>query len=248
MKDYRYIKIIIDEINLLAISDPEIKEELIDHYCSFYEQIQGVDNDKMDRTINEIKNLNMSKLYEKRNGRKSYLMVFSSILLLGFIISAYSYNQNLDESLFVEHNQCAMNSLTNFESFEEPPYGNPLKVMQVSSNYGNRTLPGNKGKKFHHGIDLKAPLGTPIYVVESGTVVDCGFNKKRGFFIDIQHDETYTTRYFHLQEIAVKKGQKVLKDDVLGKVGSTGLSLAPHLHYEIIKSGESVDPIDYLKA
>jgi murein DD-endopeptidase MepM/ murein hydrolase activator NlpD len=104
-----------------------------------------------------------------------------------------------------------------------------------------------KYKKMHLGIDLKAERGTEIMATSDGIIREAKHNGGYGNCIIIDHDKVYSTLYSHLSEYTVKKGDKVKKGDVIGFVGSTGLSTSPHLHYEVMKAGKNVDPADYLK-
>ena len=119
------------------------------------------------------------------------------------------------------------------------------KVLHLSG-YGMRIHPVHKVRKMHHGIDFTAPKGTDIQATGNGIVKKV--EKKRtgyGTSILIDHGYGFTTLYGHLSEVSVKKGQAVNKGEVIGKVGSTGTSTAPHCHYEVRINGEAVNPIDY---
>jgi murein DD-endopeptidase MepM/ murein hydrolase activator NlpD len=98
----------------------------------------------------------------------------------------------------------------------------------------------------HRGVDFKAPKGTPILATADGTVEFADEEKRYGLKVVIQHDGEYKSLYAHMSEIKVQAGQQVKKGTVIGLVGSSGLSTAPHLHYEIIKNGKAVNPADYL--
>jgi murein DD-endopeptidase MepM/ murein hydrolase activator NlpD len=116
----------------------------------------------------------------------------------------------------------------------------------VTSGYGWRTHPIYKTSEFHPGMDFSAELGTPIYATGDG-VIDRADNLAQGYgnHVVINHGFGYHTLYGHMSRIAVKAGQKVMRGQLIGYVGSTGLSTAPHLHYEVIKNGEKVNPINY---
>ena len=120
------------------------------------------------------------------------------------------------------------------------------RKMRNLSGYGMRFHPVHKVKKFHKGIDFTAPSGTAIQATGNGTVIRVE-NKSRGYGknVIIDHGYGYTSLYAHMSSISVKKGQKVLKGQELGKVGSTGTSTAPHLHYEVRINGRAINPIDY---
>jgi murein DD-endopeptidase MepM/ murein hydrolase activator NlpD len=131
----------------------------------------------------------------------------------------------------------------------DPPNIAPIvyKADDITSHYGIRMHPIKKIKKLHTGIDIKASIGTEIVAPSDGTITDAGFDRAYGFYIEIKHDNEYSTRYHHLSEISVTKYQKISKGKLIGKVGSTGLSTAPHLHYEVLHNGKHIDPKDFLK-
>ena len=119
------------------------------------------------------------------------------------------------------------------------------KVRHLSG-YGMRIHPVHKVKKMHKGIDFTAPKGTAIQATGNGVVKKV--EKKRtgyGTSILIDHGYGFSTLYGHLNEVSVKKGQQVKKGEVIGKVGSTGTSTAPHCHYEVRINDVAVNPIDY---
>jgi murein DD-endopeptidase MepM/ murein hydrolase activator NlpD len=98
----------------------------------------------------------------------------------------------------------------------------------------------------HEGIDLTAPRGTKIFATADGVVLQAGYTTGGyGNKIVIDHGYGYRTLYGHCNDIAVKPGQKVKRGDVIGTVGSTGLSISPHLHYEVHVNGRKVNPIHY---
>jgi murein DD-endopeptidase MepM/ murein hydrolase activator NlpD len=95
----------------------------------------------------------------------------------------------------------------------------------------------------HRGLDIAAPIGTPIYASDGGTVISAGWNSGGyGQLIEIDHKNGYTTRYAHLNKISVKVGQEVPQGFRIGDMGTTGRSTGPHLHFEIRKGGGAVDP------
>lgn len=114
------------------------------------------------------------------------------------------------------------------------------------SGFGYRIHPIHGVKKFHNGIDFTAPKGTNIISSGNGKVIRVE-SKKRGYGknIIVDHGYGYTTLYGHLSQIDVKVGDKVTRGQVIGKVGTTGTSTAPHLHYEVRINGKAVNPIDY---
>lgn len=116
----------------------------------------------------------------------------------------------------------------------------------VTSGFGWRTHPIYKTQEFHPGMDFAAEQGTLIYSTGDG-VIDRADNLAQGYgnHVVVNHGFGYQTLYGHMSKIAVKAGQKVTRGQLIGYVGSTGLSTAPHIHYEVIKNGEKVNPINY---
>lgn len=116
----------------------------------------------------------------------------------------------------------------------------------VTSGFGWRTHPIYKTQEFHPGMDFAADQGTPIYATGDGTVATAdNLTQGYGNHVVIDHGFGYHTLYGHMSKIASKAGQKVTRGQLIGYVGSTGLSTAPHVHYEVIKGGEKVNPINY---
>jgi len=119
-------------------------------------------------------------------------------------------------------------------------------LKQMASGFGYRSDPFTKIRKFHAGMDFSAKTGTPIYATGDG-VVDRADNTASGYgnHIVIRHGFGYETLYGHLSKYKVRAGQRVKRGDVIGYVGSTGRSEAPHLHYEVHKNGEVVNPLNF---
>jgi murein DD-endopeptidase MepM/ murein hydrolase activator NlpD len=119
-------------------------------------------------------------------------------------------------------------------------------LKRIASGFGWRNDPFTKVKKFHYGMDFTAPRGTPVYATGDGRV-ERADNQSTGYgnHIRIDHGYGYTSLYGHLYKYNVRVGQKVSRGDVIGFVGSTGRSEGPHLHYEIFKDGERINPINF---
>jgi len=119
-------------------------------------------------------------------------------------------------------------------------------LTRTASGYGPRVHPIYKIIKLHTGMDFTAPSGTDIYATGNGTVASVNSSKRGlGNHIIINHGYGYSSVYAHLDSFNVRAGQKVERGDVIGFVGNTGLSIAPHLHYEIKLNGRYVDPVNY---
>lgn len=120
------------------------------------------------------------------------------------------------------------------------------QLMALASGFGWRTHPIYKVKKMHTGIDFAAAIGTPVYATADGKVVEVDVKfSGYGKVIEIDHGFGYRTRYAHLHGFAISQGKLVKRGDLIGYVGNTGLSTAPHLHYEVLINGNQVDPVHY---
>lgn len=120
-----------------------------------------------------------------------------------------------------------------------------LDMKQMASGYGHRVDPVYGTVKFHEGMDFASAVGTPVYATGNGTVISSGWKSAYGNLIEINHGYDYVTRYAHLSELLVRPGQKVSRGDLIGRVGNTGKSTGPHLHYEVRFRGEPRNPVNY---
>ncbi|MBW8729312.1 MAG: peptidoglycan DD-metalloendopeptidase family protein [Inquilinus limosus] len=129
------------------------------------------------------------------------------------------------------------------------PLATPLRTeYRMSSPFGFRVHPITGVPTLHAGLDLVAPRGTPIFATGTGRVLRAGVAGGYGNMVEIQHAEGLVTRYGHMDTIAVTEGQAVTAGSVLGTLGSTGDSTGPHVHYEIRRGGQPVDPMPFLEA
>ena len=119
----------------------------------------------------------------------------------------------------------------------------PLNFSYISSSFNpKRYHPILKRVKAHNGIDYKAPKGTPVFTAGDGKVIRSAYNKYNGHHVFVQHANSIVTKYLHFTKRTVKKGQRVKQGQVIGYVGSTGMSQAPHLHYEFVVNGVHRNP------
>ena len=116
----------------------------------------------------------------------------------------------------------------------------------MSRGYGMKNDPFTGYQRFHAGIDIANKTGTPIYAAADGVVKRAGRLGDLGKLIEINHGYGFRTRYGHLSQIKVQRGQKVRRGDLIGLMGSTGYSTGPHLHYEVIKDNKTVNPLEYI--
>jgi murein DD-endopeptidase MepM/ murein hydrolase activator NlpD len=178
------------------------------------------------------------------------LLYLMFLPLLALCILAFSTDQ--PQKKLIEIPEIEYGILYNFsDNIENPPTLLPIRqenLTRVSSYFGMRINPVRKIKQLHTGIDYMAALGADILASASGTITKVS-DKRKGFgkMIVIKHCNTYETRYAHMDGFAVKEGDKVKKGQVIGYVGNTGMSLGPHLHFEVRKNGKPVNPKDYLK-
>jgi len=123
---------------------------------------------------------------------------------------------------------------------------NNKDLKRMASGFGYRTDPIYKTTKFHAGMDFASPIGTEIYATGDGTVVRADADASGyGNHVRINHGYGYLTLYGHMSKINVRPGQRVHRGDVIGFVGNTGKSVGPHLHYEVHKNGQPINPVNF---
>lgn len=137
--------------------------------------------------------------------------------------------------------------LSRQEALRRYPYAMPVEGI-VTSGFGFRHDPFNGHWQMHTGVDINARYGTPVRATASGIVIHAGWDNGGGYGIqvEINHLNGFVTKYAHLSRVAVQVGDTVHRGDVIGYVGSTGYSVAPHLHYEVIQNGVKLDPRKFL--
>lgn len=123
------------------------------------------------------------------------------------------------------------------------PAGLPLRNARLTSQFGLRNHPILGGLRIHSGVDLAAPIATPIRATADGVVTRASWAGGYGLLVSIRHKDGVETRYGHMSRLAVEPGQHVTQNAVIGYVGSTGRSTGPHLHYEVLVKGRAVDPL-----
>jgi len=212
----------------------KVAEELFDHYATCIEQsmIQGMTfSDAFDNAFNTL------TAEESQHINKQYYQINTIAMLKKLTPPA------------VLLSCIAFMVFSNVKS-QEKPWESPIKasdLTRMASGYGYRTHPIYKTKKLHKGVDFIAPSGTPINAVFGGTVTKVEKSEKGyGVHMEITHNDSTVSRYAHMQDIIVTKNEQVVIGQQIGTVGSTGTSTAPHLHFEIIKNGEHVNPTDFI--
>ena len=122
----------------------------------------------------------------------------------------------------------------------------PINYTYFSSPFGWRDHPVYGGQRFHYGVDLAAPQGTPIYATRGGRVTVATYDSSSGYYVSINHLDGFVTKYLHMTHYIVSPGQYVAAGQVIGYCGSTGASTGPHLHFGIYKDGVAVNPALYI--
>ena len=130
---------------------------------------------------------------------------------------------------------------------QRQPTGRPTRSGWLSSAYGYRTHPISGRRQFHQGVDLAGLKNDPVEAVASGLVTWSGRRSGYGILIEVDHRNGYRTRYGHNQENLVDVGELVKQGQVIAKMGSTGRSTGPHVHFEVLKNGKKIDPNKYLQ-
>jgi len=127
------------------------------------------------------------------------------------------------------------------------PAGWPVKGGWMSSGFGPRNDPFTGHRAIHRGVDIASPMGSSIMAMGDGVVTWAGPRNGYGNMVEINHGQGLSTRYGHASAVTVKVGDVVSRGDVIAKVGSTGRSTGPHLHFEVLRANHQVDPIGYLE-
>jgi len=127
------------------------------------------------------------------------------------------------------------------------PAGRPIKKGWISSYYGYRVDPFNGKKTFHHGLDFAGKAGSDVLAVADGIVSWHGTRGGYGEMIEIDHGNGYQSRYAHNKKLVVKLGDRIKKGQAIALMGSTGRSTGPHVHFEILRDGKTVNPANFVK-
>ncbi|MBR6062437.1 MAG: M23 family metallopeptidase [Spirochaetales bacterium] len=119
----------------------------------------------------------------------------------------------------------------------------PCNNRYITSPFGPRVDPINGKQSFHSGLDIRGAVGEPVYCSKDGTVINIGVSRVYGNYVEVKHSNNMITKYAHLSKVEVKKGDEVSQGQVIAKIGNTGRSTGPHLHFEIRKNGKLVNPL-----
>jgi murein DD-endopeptidase MepM/ murein hydrolase activator NlpD len=183
------------------------------------------------------------------------------LLFILLLKSTFSFAQNAEKEIIEDYWETElspisdMNSIISFITHDPNNYvfvmnipgSNPLsREISVNSHYGSRVHPIHGISKFHRGIDLKGINGEVVLASGNGQVIETGFKADLGNYIKVKHKYGFESIYGHLSKVSVKKGQKVSKGQLIGKVGATGKVTGPHLHYTLKKNQTYLDPFEFL--
>lgn len=228
----------------------ELLDRRMDQVSEVLADIQRRD-DKIYRTIFEAEPIpteireagfgGINRYKDLENYRNSELITETSRKLDKITKQLYIQSKSYDEvySMAIKKEQM----LASIPAIQ-PVANKDLKRM--ASGYGMRMHPIYKYRKMHTGMDFSAKRGTEIYATGEGKVVEAErSNRGYGNHIIIDHGYGYQTLYAHMSDFEVRRGEKVKRGQIIGYIGNTGTSVAPHLHYEVIKDGEKVNPINF---
>ncbi len=228
----------------------ELLNKKFDHVTAVLEDIQQRD-DNIYRTIFEAEPIPASVRDAGMGGVERYTEL-EGLSNAAIVIKTYRRLDKLAKQVYIQSksfDEVIGMAKRKEEMIANVPAIQPISnkdLKRVASPFGVRIHPFYKVLKMHTGMDFTAPSGTEIYATGNG-VVSAVVQSARGYgnTIIIDHGFSYKTLYAHLSEILVKKGQKVKRGDVIGLVGNTGMSMAPHLHYEVRKHDEPINPINF---
>lgn len=185
--------------------------------------------DFITRQISEVNKLLVSKGIQKPNQK--------NVNIIPKISSPLDLGDNRQFENYIEEFK---------QEIANTPVGSPIDG-QITSSFGFRSNPfGASGRESHKGLDISAPHGRPVKCTAEGKVVFAGYRGDYGNLVVISHGDEYQTYYGHLSEILVKEGQEVKVSTFIGKVGSTGRSTGPHLHYEILRNNKKINPKTFI--
>lgn len=169
-------------------------------------------------------------------------LLYASVFIGGKIKRIYKFSYG-NFSEFIDSNGVILKTLAKSRSMLNQPLGR----MKITSKFGIRRHPISGKIKGHTGVDLSAPVGTPIRAAASGTVMRASHYSGYGRYINIKHSKAISTAYAHLSRIVVRSGQHVSQGQIIGYTGNSGNSTGPHLHYEVLQNGHPINPMSFVK-
>lgn len=218
-------------------------------FVSINQSLRSIEADQMDR----LKSMT-EKAYRTADAISNALEGAGLSIAKGYGTSSVGgplvpLDQNLQFDAVVDELDEALTALdTVKEKARQLPISNPAPGKQVSSTFGVRKDPLLGTPALHAGMDFRATTGSSVRASGAGTVVTAGWNGGYGRMVEIDHGKGLTTRYAHMSKILVAVGDKIEAGDIVGRVGSTGRSTGPHLHYEVRRDGKPLNPLTFIKA
>ena len=214
-----------------------IEKKLAPNIIVQFAQIYGFQVD-FQRDIR--KNDSFQIVYEEFKNDENKTVDFGNILYANLILKGKSlelYYFNSEKDKINDHFDGSG------QSIKKTLMKTPINGARLSSSFGNRKHPILGYTKLHTGTDFAAPMGTPIMASGTGVILKAGWCGGGGNCVKIKHNSTYSTVYAHMSKFArgIKKGVRVNQGQIIGYVGSTGMSTGPHLHYEVIKNGKKIN-------
>ena len=186
------------------------------------------------------KNDSFQIVYEEYKNDENKIVDFGNILYANLILQGKSIELYYFKS---EKEKINDHFDSRGQSIKKTLMKTPINGARLSSSFGMRKHPILGYNKMHQGTDFAAPLGTPIMASGTGKILKAGWCGGCGNCVKIRHNSTYSTVYAHMSKFArgIKKGVRVNQGQIIGYVGSTGMSTGPHLHYEVIKNGKKIN-------
>ncbi|TXF89438.1 M23 family metallopeptidase [Neolewinella aurantiaca] len=232
----------------------QLSTELLDHLCCAIEA-RMTTGESFDQALSEtlkswpIRQLrDLQKTINFTTKTKPMLYRASAAIALVAGICLLSPFTSVDHSapLALDHHDHSSDYAADYSRFD-PPTASPIAGVDMkaalSSGFGMRKHPLTKRTTLHRGIDLKAKVGTPVQATAPGKVIYAGEDGNYGITVRILHEDGYVTAYCHLSKHVVERGDRVILGQEIAAVGTTGQSLGPHLHYEVLKDDVPVNPL-----
>lgn len=223
-------------MNAQNMSHQELEEELLDHICTSIEHMmeEGLSfEDAFGTTVGGFGDAGLKGVEDAT----IHLLTYQSTLMKRITMAAGMLTISF--------------LLITFSGFTQsvPNLSPIVGDIEITSAFGMRTHPKTKKRQMHRGVDFRADLGTEVVATANGRVLIAGVDPERpayGIMILMEHSDGYTTMFAHLSEVTVEVGAVVEQGSVVGKVGNTGMSMGPHLHYEVMHNDTVVDPAEFI--
>ncbi|OGR79278.1 MAG: hypothetical protein A3I11_08340 [Elusimicrobia bacterium RIFCSPLOWO2_02_FULL_39_32] len=235
VKPYEWLEKIAKDVGIPAIAIRSTNN-LEDPHLRPHQKIMLQNKKGMVHIAKEGESLeSIIKAYERMGGKRETILSLNDLSLITYLEAGQLLLRE-GTKLWIP---------TAYRSY--PFLARPVNWLRISSRFGVRRHPVTRVRRFHEGTDLVAKYGAPVYAGQNGEITFAGWQGGYGYMIDVRHSKI-TTRYGHLSQIYVKVGDQVKKKQLIGRVGSTGLSTGPHLHFEVRRNsdGRSVKPSKYL--